>query len=114
MPPAPYTWGNTMKMVVRICGLVSRRPRVVMLALLLLGLARPSAAQDARAIVQRADEKVRGRSSEGEAAIQIVRPTWKRELLVHSWTLGNGYSIILIKAPARDKGTAFLKRKKEV
>jgi outer membrane lipoprotein-sorting protein len=102
-----------MEMAERICFPVICHRGAVVLAIL-LGLALPGAAQDARAIVQRADEKVRGRSSEGEATIQIVRPTWKRELLVHSWTLGNDYSIILIKAPARDKGTAFLKRKKEV
>ena len=32
---------------------------------------------------------------------------------IKAWSLGNDYSFILINAPARDKGTVFLKREKK-
>jgi len=44
----------------------------------------------------------------------IVRPEWKREITMKGWSLGTEYSIILITAPARDKGQAFLKRDNEM
>jgi outer membrane lipoprotein-sorting protein len=44
----------------------------------------------------------------------IVRPDWKREITMKGWSLGRDYSLILITAPARDKGQAFLKRDNEM
>ena len=44
----------------------------------------------------------------------IVRPDWKREITMKAWALGRQYSLILITSPARDKGSAFLKRKNEM
>ena len=46
--------------------------------------------------------------------MKIVRPTWEREVQMKSWSLGDDYALILITAPARDKGTGFLKRGKEI
>lgn len=72
-------------------------------------------AQSALEIVKTADEKARGiTSSRGEMKMTIVRPTWSREVSIKSWTKGRDYSLMLITAPARDKGTAFLKREKEI
>ncbi|RME37836.1 MAG: outer membrane lipoprotein-sorting protein [Deltaproteobacteria bacterium] len=66
-------------------------------------------------IVKRADEKMRGvRSAIGEVKMTIVRPTWTREMQLKTWTKGTEYSLILVTAPARDKGTAFLKRGNEI
>jgi outer membrane lipoprotein-sorting protein len=71
-------------------------------------------AQDAIEIVKKADEKMRGKTSQAEMTIKTTRPTWTREMTVKTWIKGNDYAMILIQAPARDKGTVFLKRKKEV
>ena len=65
-------------------------------------------------IVQRADDKVRGKSNQGEMVMRIVRPTWKREIGLKSWAKGTDQAMIVVTSPARDKGTAFLKRKREV
>ncbi len=73
-----------------------------------------AAAQDAREIIRRADEKARGKTSEAEMVIRTTRPAWTREMAVHTWMSGNDYAVILILSPAKDKGTVFLKRKKEV
>ena len=67
-------------------------------------------AQTAREIIQRVDDKMRGTSNKSEMKMTIVRPDWKREVTMKGWSLGTEYSLILITAPARDKGQAFLKR----
>ena len=65
-------------------------------------------------IIKKADEKVRGKSSKAQLKMTIVRPTWKREMVMKSWSLGDEKALILVTSPARDKGTAFLKRQKEM
>jgi outer membrane lipoprotein-sorting protein len=73
------------------------------------------AQEDAKTIVTRAEEKVRGAlTSQSEMTIRIVRASWTREMSLKSWTKGQDYSVILITAPAKEKGTAFLKHKKEI
>lgn len=71
-------------------------------------------AQDAKSIVQKADEKLRGTTSQVELTIKTIRPSWTRSMDVKAWMKGNDYSMILIQSPAKDKGIAFLKHKKEV
>ena len=71
-------------------------------------------AQDAYKIIKRADEHLRGASQKAEMSIEVKRPKWSRTMDIKAWSLGNDYSFILINAPARDKGTVFLKREKEI
>ncbi|MCB0556101.1 MAG: hypothetical protein KDD02_21320, partial [Phaeodactylibacter sp.] len=59
----------------------------------------------AKEIVQKADAKSRGDYSTGEITMTIVRPTWTREMTMKSWSRGADYALILVVAPARDKGT---------
>ena len=70
--------------------------------------------QDAKEIVSKADEKMRGSTSQIEMTIRTVRPTWSREMEIKAWMKGNDLAMILVKSPAKDKGIVFLKRKKEV
>ena len=71
-------------------------------------------AQDAYQIIKQADEHLRGASQKAEMSIEVQRPKWSRTIDIKAWSLGNDYSFILINAPARDKGTVFLKREKEI
>ncbi len=71
-------------------------------------------AQDARDIVKKADEKMKGKTATASITIQTVRPNWSREMTLKSWSKGNDWSMILVTAPAKDKGIVYLKRKKEV
>lgn len=80
----------------------------------ILVLAHALQAQDAREIVKTADEKARGKTSQAEITIQIIRPSWNREMKMKTWSKGNDLALILVMAPPKDKGTVFLKRKKEV
>lgn len=73
-----------------------------------------SFAQDAREIVRKADEKMRGNTMQAEMVIKILRPAWSREMQCKIWMKGNNLAMILIISPAKDKGIVFLKRKKEV
>lgn len=65
-------------------------------------------------IVKKADENMRGKTSEAQITIKIIRPTWSREMKMKAWSKGDDYSMILVTSPAREKGTVFLKRVKEV
>jgi len=69
---------------------------------------------DATEIVRQADRKLRGESSYGETSITIVRPDYTREMSMVAWTKGDEYYMILITQPARDAGSAFLKRGNEI
>lgn len=94
-----------------------RNTLLLFLGLFLLTTAMaPVQGQDltAREIIKKSDEKMRGESSRGEMKMTIIRPTWTREMSMKVWSLGDDYSLILVTAPARDKGTAFLKRDKEI
>ena len=71
-------------------------------------------AQDAKEIIRKMDENVQGKSNISELTMKIVRPKWTREVGIKGWSLGTEYSLILITSPARDKGTAFLKRGNEM
>lgn len=73
-----------------------------------------SFSQDAKDIVRKADEKMRGATMQAEMVIKTTRPTWTREMQCKVWTKGNHLSMILIQSPAKDKGTVFLKKRKEV
>jgi len=70
-----------------------------------------SSAQDltAKEIVRKADEKNRGLSSQGTMTMTVIRPDWTRTITMKAWSKGREYSMVLITAPARDKGQVFLK-----
>lgn len=72
-------------------------------------------AQDASSIVRKAEEKARGvKSLQAEMTMTIVRPKWTREVSMKTWSKGDEYALIFITGPQRDKGTANLKRGREV
>ena len=87
----------------------------LLLILLFTGIIAVNAQQpDATEIIRRSDKLMRGESTRAEMTMRIVRPDWSRDMSMKSWSLGNDYALILVTAPARDKGTAFLKRDKEI
>ena len=83
--------------------------------MLLLHFSQPGYCQlTALEIIEKADEKMRGTSNRSEMTMTIVRPEWSREIKMKGWALGQHFSLILITSPARDKGTATLKRDNEI
>ncbi len=73
-----------------------------------------TAQTDATDIVRKADEHARGTTSQAEMTMTVVRPTWQREMSMKTWSEGNDNALVLITAPAKEKGIVYLKRGKEV
>ncbi|MEO0898409.1 MAG: outer membrane lipoprotein-sorting protein [Bacteroidota bacterium] len=91
------------------------KPNIVILLLLSLIMAGGAMAQSSADILKTSEEKRRGiESSTAEMSMTIIRPSWTRTMSMKAWSKGEDYSLILITGPAKDKGTATLKRKKEV
>lgn len=70
--------------------------------------------QTAKEIIAKSELQMNGEGGYSELKMTIVRPSWTREMTLKSWSLGTDYSLIILTGPARDKGTGFLKRKKEI
>ena len=85
-------------------------------AVLLFGISASTYSQElsAKEIVKKAEDKSRGNTSQGEMTMTIVRPDWTRTVAFKTWSKGTEYSMILITAPAKEKGQVFLRRKKEM
>ncbi|HWB63940.1 MAG TPA: outer membrane lipoprotein-sorting protein [Chitinophagales bacterium] len=84
--------------------------------LMLLVLAAPAFEQqpDPVQIVKNSEAHMRGKTLKGEMTIKIIRPEYTREMSMKMWMKGTDFSLIQVTEPAKDKGTTFLKRKKEV
>lgn len=88
--------------------------RLLFLTLALL-LSASALAQDAKTILETSEQRRRGvQSSRAQMTMTIVRPTWQREMSLKSWSKGDDYALILVTAPANEKGTTTLKRGDEV
>ncbi|MGR5146005.1 outer membrane lipoprotein-sorting protein [Photobacterium alginatilyticum] len=71
-------------------------------------------AETATEIVRKSDLQMRGDSSYTEATMKIIRPTWTRTMSMKTWSKGMDLSLVLVTAPAKDKGSASLKRYREM
>ena len=70
----------------------------------------PAGAQvDALAIIDRVDRLTRGESSRGVATMEVVTEHWERRMTMEMWSLGTDYSLVRLRAPRKDAGTATLK-----
>lgn len=71
--------------------------------------AAPAAAQtDPLEIIDQVDRLMRGDSSRGVATMEVVTEHWEREMTMEVWSLGTDYSLVRLRAPRRDAGTATL------
>ena len=94
------------------------RRKTILLAISLIAAALTfpliTVAQDARAIVKRADDLMQVVSSLTDMEMTIVRPTWQRSVTFRSWSKGRDLSMTLITAPAKEQGQSFLKLKNDM
>ncbi|MFK7972568.1 MAG: outer membrane lipoprotein-sorting protein [Bacteroidia bacterium] len=89
--------------------------RISLIIISLMLMASAGFAQTASEVVRQMEEKARGiKSLQAEMTMTIVRPKWTREISMKMWSKGQDYSMIYITGPQREKGTANLKRGKEV
>jgi hypothetical protein len=78
------------------------------------GLRAQSAAPDPTELLRRVDRKSRGESARSTMSIETIRPEWSRTMELKSWSQGNDQAMLLITAPARDRGIVYLKSEREV
>ena len=71
-------------------------------------------AESPKEIVQKADRLWHGKSSYSEGSMTVIKPNWSRKISMKSWMLEPDYGLILITAPAHDRGIVTLKRKNEI
>jgi len=71
-------------------------------------------AEEIKELVYTAENRLKGKSSIAEVKITTIRPKYSREMVMKTWTSGEDYSLMYIKEPARDRGTSYLKREKEI
>lgn len=71
-------------------------------------------AQNAYEIIEKSQNYTIGNSQKVDISITINRPKWERKMSLKAWSLGTNYSLILITAPSRDRGTVFLKKENEI
>ncbi|MBN1441395.1 MAG: outer membrane lipoprotein-sorting protein, partial [Planctomycetes bacterium] len=64
---------------------------------------------DLEAVVKYFEDMYRSKSSISRAELTVVRPRRERTLEMRLWTQGETKALIVIEAPAREKGTATLK-----
>lgn len=79
--------------------------------LAVLTLALPArAGEDVRELVRRAEDTLRGSTSEMKLRMKITTPRFERELVIRSWDdrLGDR-SLTRVLEPPKDKGTGFLR-----
>ncbi|MGF1763060.1 outer membrane lipoprotein-sorting protein [Aliivibrio kagoshimensis] len=92
----------------------TRTYQYCILALLFL-LSIPSfASQTAKQIITQSDQQMRGKSGYTEMTMEIVRPDWSRSMSMKTWSKGTELSMVLVTAPAKDQGSASLKRSTEM
>jgi outer membrane lipoprotein-sorting protein len=89
---------------------------LITLTLAILAFSNALIGQDltAREIVDRANKKVNGETSQGTIKMTIIRPGWSREVTMKSWSKTTEYYLIYITSPSKDKGQVFLKRGNEM
>ena len=90
------------------------RTLVVIVFAGLVAMAASTADPTADSIIKKSQDKFTGAQTTASITITIQRPKWTRTMGIKSWSKGTKFSMNLITAPARDKGTVFLKRDKEV
>ena len=64
----------------------------------------------AQALLEGALDLTRGVASHTEMTMTIHRPDWQRRITVEAWTRGREDALIRFTAPAKDAGTATLKK----
>ncbi|WP_084555808.1 outer membrane lipoprotein-sorting protein [Alkaliflexus imshenetskii] len=88
--------------------------RLTMMAITLFCFVAISVADNPVEIIRKMEQRMQGNSSYAEMTMKTVRPRYTREVSMKAWSKGDDFSLIFITAPARDKGTGFLKRGKEI
>ena len=88
---------------------ILRRHALFVAVLALYASVSPAQGQtDPRDIIERIDRLLRGDSSRGVATMEVVTEHWERRMTMEMWSLGTDYTLVRLRAPAKEAGTATL------
>ena len=73
-----------------------------------------SHAQTAYEIIKKAEDAIKGKTSEGTFVMKITAPDYERSLTMKAWWQGNEKSLIVITAPPKEAGNKTLKIGNEI
>jgi outer membrane lipoprotein-sorting protein len=71
-------------------------------------------AQTAEEIIKKAENLIKGKTSQGTFMMTINTPEYTRELKMESWWIGTEKALIIVKAPKKEAGNKTLKIKNEM
>ena len=83
-------------------------------ALVLLATSASAADLDVKGLVDRANKALRGDSSRGRLTMTIETPDWKRSLEIEGWNKARTMALLVIRAPAKERGQTTLRRGNEM
>lgn len=89
------------------------RKGITLIFSLWVALSTAQTKQTATETVEKAFYNERGGSYTLYIDLKIVRPKWTRELSFKTWATSGERSIMVVRAPAKDKGISFLRIKTE-
>ena len=88
--------------------------RYTVCIVLILLLFQIAFSQDAKSIVQKSNDLLRSKSSYSELTMEVIKEDWSRKFSMKVWAIEPDYTLVLITAPASDKGSVTLKRENQV
>lgn len=83
-------------------------------ALLFAAVSARAADPDVQDLVNRANKALRGDSSHCKLSMTIETPDWKRTLELEDWNKARTHALIVIRAPAKERGETTLRRLSEM
>lgn len=90
------------------------KSKYIAFILILMGFVFSTAAQDAKEIIKKMDDKLQGDSNQSEMEMSIVRPKYTRTIAFKNWSLGRDYFLTYVTSPSKDKGMVSMKYEKEM
>ena len=72
------------------------------------------AQESARVIIEQVDRMLRGDSSRGVATMEVVTENWERQITMELWSFGTEYSLVRLRAPQKEAGTATLMAQNDI
>lgn len=86
----------------------------LILSSLLLFASLPAAAIEIDELIRHIDRLWRGDTSHATMSMTVKTQRYKRSMTMEAWSRGNDYSLVVIRAPIKDKGIATLKVKENI
>jgi outer membrane lipoprotein-sorting protein len=88
--------------------------RLALIAGILCAVPVALTAQNASEIIQRSEDAIKGKTSQGTFEMTVITPSYTRTMVMDSWWVGNDKALIAIKSPKKEAGNKWLKIKNEM